>query len=53
VRIVVELVDAAAQQTRWSEQYDRELADVLNVQSEVALRATLYRRSSRSWLSQV
>ncbi len=38
VRIAVELVDAATQQTRWSEQYDRQLSDVLSVQSEVALR---------------
>ena len=37
VRVAVELVDAATQQTRWSEQYDRELADVLHVQREVAL----------------
>ena len=38
VRVAVELVDAASQQTRWSEQYERPLADVLSVQSEVALR---------------
>jgi eukaryotic-like serine/threonine-protein kinase len=37
VRVAVELVDAATQQARWSEQYDRELADVLHVQREVAL----------------
>jgi eukaryotic-like serine/threonine-protein kinase len=37
VRVAVELVEAATQQTRWSEQYDRELADVLAVQSQVAL----------------
>jgi serine/threonine protein kinase len=37
VRVAVELVDAATQQTRWSEQYDRELADILAVQGEVAL----------------
>ena len=37
MRVAVELVDAATQQTRWSEQYDRELADVLHVQREVAL----------------
>jgi TolB-like protein len=37
VRVAVELVDAVTQQTRWSEQYDRELADILTVQSEVAL----------------
>jgi serine/threonine-protein kinase len=37
VRVAVELVEAATQQTRWSDQYDRELADVLAVQSQVAL----------------
>jgi serine/threonine protein kinase len=37
VRVAVELVDTATQQTRWSEQYDRELADILTVQSQVAL----------------
>ena len=37
VRVAVELVDAVTQQTRWSEQYDRELADILSVQSQVAL----------------
>ena len=37
VRVAVELVDAVTQQTRWSEQYDRELADILTVQSQVAL----------------
>jgi serine/threonine protein kinase/tetratricopeptide (TPR) repeat protein len=37
VRVAVELVDAATQQTRWSEQYDRDLADVLSVQRDVAL----------------
>jgi hypothetical protein len=37
VRVAVELVDAATQQTRWSDQYDRELADILTVQSQVAL----------------
>jgi serine/threonine-protein kinase len=37
VRVAVELVDAVTQETRWSEQYDRELADILTVQSQVAL----------------
>ncbi len=37
VRVAVELVETTTQQTRWSEQYDRELADVLAVQSQVAL----------------
>lgn len=36
VRVTAELVDAAMQQTLWSAQYDRELADVLAVQSQVA-----------------
>ncbi|MGH9312588.1 MAG: protein kinase domain-containing protein [Vicinamibacterales bacterium] len=38
VRIAVELIDASNQQTLWSEQYERELADVFAVQSDVALR---------------
>lgn len=37
VRVAVELVDAATQHTRWSDQFDRELADVLTLQREVAL----------------
>jgi len=37
VRVAVELVDALTQQTSWSEQYDRELTDILAVQSDVAL----------------
>ncbi len=37
VRVAIELVEAATQQTRWSDQYDRELADVLAVQSQVAM----------------
>ncbi len=37
VRVAVELVDAVTQQTQWSEQYDRELADMLMVQRQVAL----------------
>ena len=47
VRVSAELVDASTQQTLWSEQYDRELADMLAVQSQIAqqiaraLRATL------------
>ena len=36
VRVTAELVDAATQQTLWSEQYDRELADMLAVQSQIA-----------------
>ena len=37
VRVTAELVDALTQQTLWSDQYDRELADVLAVQSDVAV----------------
>jgi Tfp pilus assembly protein PilF len=37
VRVAVELVDTATEQTLWSEQYDRTLEDVLSVQSDVAL----------------
>jgi TolB-like protein len=36
VRVSAELVDASTQQTRWSDNYDRDLADVLAVQSEIA-----------------
>jgi non-specific serine/threonine protein kinase len=36
VRVSAELVDASTQQTLWSEQYDRDLADVLTVQSQIA-----------------
>lgn len=36
VRVSAELVDASTQQTRWSNNYDRELADVLAVQSDIA-----------------
>jgi TolB-like protein len=38
VRVAVELVDTATEQTIWSEQYDRRLEDVLTVQRDVALR---------------
>ena len=38
VRVAVELVDTATEQTIWSEQYDRKLEDVLSVQRDVALR---------------
>ena len=40
VRIAVQLTDTATLQTVWSEQYDRALDDILNLQSEVALRVT-------------
>jgi serine/threonine-protein kinase len=36
VRVSAELVDAATLQTLWSDQYDRELADMLTVQSQIA-----------------
>ena len=36
VRVSAELVDASTEQTLWSEQYDRELKDVLTVQSQIA-----------------
>jgi TolB-like protein/predicted Ser/Thr protein kinase len=38
VRVAVELVDTETERTLWTEQYDRNLEDVLSVQSEVALR---------------
>jgi TolB-like protein len=37
VRLSVELVDAGTGQMRWSDQYEREIADVFAVQSEIAL----------------
>ena len=37
VRITAELSDASTQETLWSDRYDRQLADVLRVQSDVAL----------------
>lgn len=36
VRVSAELVDASTQQTLWSNTYDRDLADVLAVQSDIA-----------------
>jgi TolB-like protein len=36
VRVTAELVDASTQRTLWSDQYDRDLADVLTVQSQIA-----------------
>jgi TolB-like protein len=36
VRVSAELVDASNQQTLWSNQYDRNVADVLTVQSDIA-----------------
>jgi len=40
VRVNAELVDASTHQTLWSNQYDRELADVLAVQSDIARQIT-------------
>jgi TolB-like protein/Flp pilus assembly protein TadD len=40
VRVSAELVDAASNETRWSQQYDRQLADVLAVQTEIAQQIT-------------
>jgi TolB-like protein len=37
VRVSAELVDGSTQQTMWSQQYDRDLADILAVQGDVAL----------------
>jgi len=37
VRVTAELIDAATQQTLWSDRYDREGAGMLDVQSEVAV----------------
>ncbi len=37
VRITAELIDAATHETRWSNHYDRGLADMLSVQGDVAL----------------
>lgn len=36
VRVSVQLVDARTDSTRWSEQYDRDLADVFKIQSDIA-----------------
>jgi eukaryotic-like serine/threonine-protein kinase len=38
VRIAATLIDAATHETLWSDQYDRQLADVFEVQSDVAVR---------------
>jgi len=36
VRVTAQLVDARTDATAWSEQYDRDLADVFQIQSEIA-----------------
>ncbi|MBS1545396.1 MAG: hypothetical protein JST14_17300 [Bacteroidetes bacterium] len=38
VRIVVQLIDARSDDHLWSETYDRDLKDVLSVQSEIAMK---------------
>ena len=38
VRITIRLVDALADETLWSESYDRDLTDIFVIQSEIALR---------------
>jgi adenylate cyclase len=38
LRITTQLIDAATQEHRWAETYDRELVDVFEVQSEMAKR---------------
>jgi non-specific serine/threonine protein kinase len=48
VRVSAELVDALTQQTLWSDRYDRDLADVLTVQSEIAQQITQALRASLS-----
>jgi eukaryotic-like serine/threonine-protein kinase len=48
VRVTAELVDAASQQTLWTNQYDRELADVLAVQSDVAVQVAAALHASLS-----
>ncbi len=48
VRISAELIDASTQQTLWSDQYDRELADLLAVQSDVALQIARALRANLS-----
>ena len=40
VRISVQLIDAAHGYHLWSDSYDRELADILAVQSDVAVQIT-------------
>ena len=48
VRVTAELVDASNQQSVWSNQYDRDLADVLAVQSEIAQQIARSLRTSLS-----
>ncbi len=48
VRVNAELVDASNQQTLWSNQYDRDLSDVLTVQSDIAKQIALSLHTSLS-----
>jgi non-specific serine/threonine protein kinase len=48
VRLSAELVDAATQQTVWSQQYDRDLAGMLAVQSDIALQIARALRANLS-----
>ncbi|HET7694151.1 MAG TPA: protein kinase [Vicinamibacterales bacterium] len=48
VRVTAELVDASTQQTLWSDQYDRDVADVLAVQTDVALQISRALRANLS-----
>ncbi len=47
-RISAELVDASTSETLWSNQYDRELSDILAVQGDVALQITRALRANLS-----
>jgi adenylate cyclase len=38
VRITVQLVDTSTQESRWSQQYDRDLRDVFAIQTDIATR---------------
>jgi TolB-like protein/tetratricopeptide (TPR) repeat protein len=38
VRITVKLVDTASEESKWSQQYDREIRDVFSIQSDIAKR---------------
>jgi eukaryotic-like serine/threonine-protein kinase len=57
VRIAVQLADARTGQTLWSEQYDRSLANILEVQSDIARRVAEALQTTLSpaelyWLAQ-
>ena len=40
IRVMVQLVDARTEEYQWAERYDREIADVFAIQSEIALTIT-------------